>query len=319
MEIDEAETKKADQSTNDGIMAAVGTAGSVSVSLHPLVIMNISEHWTRTKVQLGSPQKIFGALIGKQKGRNVEVMNSFELDYATIDGKVIIDRDYYNEKEGQFKQVFSEMEFLGWYSNGENPAEDDIFVHKQVCEINESPLFLQLNPTSGRPSDLPICVFESVIDIVGGETRMLFVKLGYTLATEEAERIGLDHVARISTGSNESQSRVSEHLLVQHSAIKMLASRVALIRDYVKAVEAGELTLNHDIIREAQSLAARLPVLQADLFQPQFYNQCNDAALMTLMGSVQKSCNNLMQFIHKYNVLHQRQWVSGRRMRGIFF
>ena len=71
MEIDEAETKKADQSTNDGIMAAVGTAGSVSVSLHPLVIMNISEHWTRTKVQLGSPQKIFGALIGKQKGRNV--------------------------------------------------------------------------------------------------------------------------------------------------------------------------------------------------------------------------------------------------------
>ena len=73
----------------------------------------------------------------------------------------------------------------------------------------------------------------------------------------------------------------------------MLASRVALIRDYVKAVEAGELTLNHDIIREAQSLAARLPVLQADLFQPQFYNQCNDAALMTLMGSVQKSCNNL--------------------------
>ena len=63
MEIDEAETKKADQSTNDGIMAAVGTAGSVSVSLHPLVIMNISEHWTRTKVQLGSPQKIFGALI----------------------------------------------------------------------------------------------------------------------------------------------------------------------------------------------------------------------------------------------------------------
>ena len=72
----------------------------------------------------------------------------------------------------------------------------------------------------------------------------------------------------------------------------MLASRVALIRDYVKAVEAGELTLNHDIIREAQALAARLPVLQADLFQPQFYNQCNDAALMTLMGSVQKSCNN---------------------------
>eukprot|EP00093_Oithona_nana_P000585 00585.XXX_1686_2738_1 [CDS] Oithona nana genome sequencing. len=314
-------SKKATEaaSSSNGIMAALGTAGSVSVSLHPLVIMNISEHWTRTKAQMGNPQKIFGALIGKQKGRNIEVMNSFELDHTTVEEKVIIDRDYYDMKEEQFKQVFADMDFLGWYSTGESPNEDDIDVHKQICEINESPLFLQLNPVSGRPADLPICVYESVIDIVRGETRMLFVKLGYTLATEEAERIGLDHVARISSGTSEVQSRVSEHLLVQHSAIKMLASRVALIRDYVKAVEAGQLPLNHEVIREANALTARLPVLQTELFQPQFYKQCNDAALMTLMGSVQKSCNDLMQFINKYNVLHQRQWVSGRRMRGIFF
>jgi hypothetical protein len=32
-------------------------------------------------------------------------MNSFELDYTFIDEKVIIDRDYYNIKEEQFKQV----------------------------------------------------------------------------------------------------------------------------------------------------------------------------------------------------------------------
>ena len=185
MEIDEAEVKKPNQTAVDGIMAAIGTSGSVSVSLHPLVIMNISEHWTRCKVQNGGPLKIFGALIGKQTGRNVEVMNSFELDVVNVDGKVIMDRDYYNEKEGQFKQVFSEMDFLGWYSTGEGATEDDISFHKQICDINESPLFLQLNPTSGRPSDLPICVYESVVDIVGGETRMLFVKLSYTLATEE--------------------------------------------------------------------------------------------------------------------------------------
>jgi COP9 signalosome complex subunit 6 len=44
-------------------MAATGTAGSVTTSLHPLVIMNISEHWTRTKAQVGKPQKVFGALV----------------------------------------------------------------------------------------------------------------------------------------------------------------------------------------------------------------------------------------------------------------
>ncbi len=89
------------------IMAATGTVGSVTTSLHPLVIMNISEHWTRTKAQEGKPKKVFGALIGKQKGRNIELMNSFELDFTVVEDKVIIDRDYYNMKEEQFKQVYS--------------------------------------------------------------------------------------------------------------------------------------------------------------------------------------------------------------------
>ncbi len=36
------------------------------------------------------------------------------------------------------------------------------------------------------------------------------------------------------------ESRVSEHFTVQHSAIKMLSSRLAIIRDYVQAVESGK-------------------------------------------------------------------------------
>lgn len=46
---------------------------------------------------------------------------------------------------------------------------------------------------------LPVTLFESVIDLVAGEATMLFVQIPYTLATEEAERIGVDHVARMSS------------------------------------------------------------------------------------------------------------------------
>jgi len=42
--------------------------------------------------------------------------------------------------------VFKELEFLGWYTTGGPPDPSDIHVHKQVCEIIESPLFLKLNP-----------------------------------------------------------------------------------------------------------------------------------------------------------------------------
>lgn len=35
------------------VMAGSATVPSVTVSLHPLVIMNISEHWTRIRAQAG--------------------------------------------------------------------------------------------------------------------------------------------------------------------------------------------------------------------------------------------------------------------------
>ena len=49
-------------------------------------------------------------------------------------------------------------------------------------------------------------MYESVIDLVNGEATMLFVELTYTLATEEAERIGVDHVARLSSQEGEQHS-----------------------------------------------------------------------------------------------------------------
>ena len=39
----------------DTVLASSGSSGSVSVALHPLVIMNISEHYTRIKAQYGKP------------------------------------------------------------------------------------------------------------------------------------------------------------------------------------------------------------------------------------------------------------------------
>ena len=98
---------------------------------------------------------------------------------------------------------------------------------------------------------------------------MLFVKLPYTLATEEAERIGLDHVARISTNTDTDTSRAVDTLLAQHSAIKMLASRVKIVLEYVKAVERGELEHNHEIMRQIRALSHRYVSSCHDIFMNQ--------------------------------------------------
>ena len=103
---------------------------------------------------------------------------------------------------------------------------------------------------------------------------------------------------------------VSEHLLAQYNAIKMLHSRVKMILEYAKAVKngnthslllcawrkmpttlnlslvivksfhnlflffffSGEAPCNHEIMRDALSLIQRLPVMKTDLFREDFYN-----------------------------------------------
>uniref|UniRef100_A0A2M4ATQ6 COP9 signalosome complex subunit 6 n=2 Tax=Anopheles triannulatus TaxID=58253 RepID=A0A2M4ATQ6_9DIPT len=300
------------------VMAGSATVPSVTCSLHPLVIMNISDHWTRTRAQKGSKPLAFGALIGKQKGRNIEVMNSFELKYDILNDDVVIMMDYYHVKEEQYKQVFSDLDFLGWYTTDGIPTEKHINIHKQICEINECPIMLLLDPLSRNMNQLPISVYESVIDIVQGDAMMLFVPLSYTLATEEAERIGVDHVARMSTNESDENSTVVEHLLAQYSAIKMLNSRVKIVLAYIKAVESGQLEPNQEILRMAYSLSRRLPVVQNPAFKEEFYTQSNDVGLITYLGALTKVSNDMNQLVNKFNVLYDRQGM-GRRLRGIFF
>lgn len=44
---------------------------------------------------------VFGALLGKQNGRNLELCNSFELQHCETDDDCVIDMDYFQNKEEQ--------------------------------------------------------------------------------------------------------------------------------------------------------------------------------------------------------------------------
>lgn len=51
---------------------------------------------------------------------------------------------------------------------------------------------------------LPVSVYESLIEVVEAQSKVLFASVQYTLATEDAERVGVDHIARASvTGASE--------------------------------------------------------------------------------------------------------------------
>ena len=74
-------------------------------------------------------------------------------------------------------------------------------------EFNESPLFLLLGENvSPTAKELPIQLYETGTQMVNSIPKMLFVKLPYKIETVEAERVSVDHVAKVSATSGDAGS-----------------------------------------------------------------------------------------------------------------
>lgn len=295
------------------------SSGSLAVLLHPLVIINVSEHYTRTRAQNdGAGVNVFGAILGVQDGRRIELFNSFELVVNTVDGADMIDAEFLESKSMQFKEVFPNLDLLGWYTTGPAVTEAHMEVHKQMMSGNESPLFLLLDPApKATARELPLSVFESVVEIKDDNQTTAFINTGYGLATEEAERIGIDHVAKVSGSTGPSvSSEVTLHLSTHRSAMEMMRERIVIIRNYLQAVEAGEIPRNHQILREIAGLCSRLPIGSDSTAGTKFLKNTNDALLISYMAMMTKGFNAMSEMLEKFPIVHDRG--ASRRGRTWF-
>lgn len=191
-----------------------------NISLHPLPILNISEHLVRTRLQSDDGElTVYGVLLGTQQGRDIEIQNSFEIrldSSSSASSAPTINHAFLKSRQAQYKQVFPTLDLLGWYTIGGVPTPQDLEIHKQLLAYNETPLLVQLHQTVASfenaevNGELPIRVYESVVELVQGETTSFFVPAGYKIETGEAERIAVDHASKAgaeSGGDHESASK----------------------------------------------------------------------------------------------------------------
>jgi COP9 signalosome complex subunit 6 len=294
--------------TNTGSTATNTGKSSVTLSLHPLVIMNIAEHYTRVRVQTSRVTPVFGALLGKIKGRHVELCNTFEfklanISTATTDPEITIDMDFLTKKLELIRQVHPDLDFTGWYTVESKDWNSSLMssFYSQLSSLNESPLLLRLDPF-GVSNELPIHVYETTVDLT---TKLDLIEISYTLITEEAERIGIDHVARYSvTDGTSDTSIVSDQIAIQYNAIRLLYQRMLLLLEYVRAVKQGQLERNEDLLREIGSLCQRLPIINTDdnnnqAFREDFDIQQSDVALLALLACCTQEISTLNDYMSK--------------------
>ncbi|KAI0503990.1 hypothetical protein KFK09_014937 [Dendrobium nobile] len=264
-------------------MASSSRSGP-TFKLHPLVIVNISDHYTRVKAQTqrsvstgtasssltaangSAAPRVFGCVIGEQRGRTVEIFNSFEMILDPI--SQTLDRAFLEKKQELYKKVFPNFYILGWYSTGNDAEESDMQIHKALMDINESPVYVLLNPAiSHAKKDLPVTIFETV----------------------------------------------AAHLTGIHSAIKMLNSRIRIVHQYLLAMQRGDVPLENSLLRQVSSLLRRLPAMESEKFQDDFLMEFNDTLLMTYLAMFTNCASTMNELVEKFSTIYDRHSRRGGR------
>ncbi|WWC73242.1 uncharacterized protein I206_107208 [Kwoniella pini CBS 10737] len=303
-------------------VAIGGATSGLTLNLHPLPILNISDHLNRSRLTSSGDIKIFGALLGTESNREISVVNSFELIFGSPDGDVdmaeastsatrntsqMLNTAFFDTRREQFKQVFPTLDVVGWYSIGKYPALEDVTLHKQFAEIIETPIFLLFDSEHQPASQaLPVKIYEAALAEGGKDedTKGKFVELVYGIETGEAERIAVDGVSRGGMGGEGEESTVVANLTTQRNAIRMLYERVSVLLQYITAVINKTAQPDHTILRQISAIIATLPTMDAKEFREELTTECSDVQLTTYLTTLTKQLNALSEYADKHNLLH---------------
>jgi len=279
---------------------------SLNVIVHPLVFLNIADHNTRSKVLGGGKAKrVLGCLFGKQAGRNLEIFNSFELNYKFSEtklGQIEIAEHFIKKQSEMLKQLFPESEVIGWYStsNKNDPEDMDISIHKIIQKYNENPVYLimNVNPAPGR--EFPLSMYEGNTQMAGTQSSFSFSKVPYTIASLPAERVTVETIAK-SHDASAGSSKFLLGMIQPTNAIKMLKLQLGKLVEMIQ--KEPKLKTDQDFLRKLNNIMSRIPLITSTLLSTEEKTELAEVALINEMATLAKTVEILQDATEKYKVL----------------
>lgn len=239
---------------------------SLKVKINQTVLLGISDHFVRNLIQNpGYSKRIIGALLGSQDGRTISILSSSELKYK-VDSKtdeiIMVDMDYIKEKVELLKKVYSNYEFLGWYScfteNYKNIKPTDIKIHRAMTKYNENPIYLCLDVTKNMKltNELAVKVFETRLDVKEKGKDEILTEINYEIDVEKGETIAIDHMMK--NYSTVETSQFSDHLSSLLSSLKILKDKLLGLLDILDN-ENSKILENPCIMLELKEVLNSFP------------------------------------------------------------
>uniref|UniRef100_A0A7S1Q3Q2 COP9 signalosome complex subunit 6 n=1 Tax=Neobodo designis TaxID=312471 RepID=A0A7S1Q3Q2_NEODS len=268
--------------------AAPEVEPTTPVALHPLVIVNITDHYTRNVMASKDASKAtraVGALLGQQSGRKVEIFTSFELLYTVKGDTVVIDEAFLKERRDSFLAVFPDYDVVGWYTTGKGLSAGDIAaVHHGVfvSQHNESAVAVVLDAQpEAKSKNLPVYALET-------RANKSVAKVPFTVESEESERIGVDAAMKVDFASS-GETGLEPAAMRLRSAVDMLQERIAVVVAYLEAVESGKIANpDYELLRRIADVVNQLPTGDAPQLVSAMRSDTRDALLIAFLGVVSK-------------------------------
>ncbi|KAJ2753151.1 COP9 signalosome complex subunit 6, partial [Coemansia nantahalensis] len=161
--------------------------------VHPLVLLNVSEHTTRTLAcvragKAGAPQALCGALLGRQQDSRFEAFLSFEL--KLVEGAPAqIDWEHFAIRLEQLKIIFPDDDFIGWYvvSTSTRLTAPMGRLHESVLARYPAALLMVFDAAlgDGVRFSLPVAMYESLAAERVDESRLQWYRGGAEPAADE--------------------------------------------------------------------------------------------------------------------------------------
>ncbi|KAK1754336.1 maintenance of mitochondrial structure and function-domain-containing protein [Echria macrotheca] len=236
---------------------------SRNVSVAPLVLLSVVDHYNRTEISTSKNKRVVGVLLGQNDGKNVRVSNSFAVPFEEDekDPSVwFLDHNYVEAMNDMFKKVNAREKLIGWYHSGPKLRASDLEINELFKRYTPNPLLVIIDvqpKEAGVPTDAYFVVDEIKDD--GTTTTKTFVHTPSIIEAEEAEEIGVEHLLRdirdVAVGT------LSTRVTNQLQSLQGLHLRLRDISAYLQKVLDGTLPVNHTILGNLQDVFNLLPNL----------------------------------------------------------
>jgi COP9 signalosome complex subunit 6 len=277
---------------------------AVSISLHPLVLLNLSDQYTRRLADSGSKDRSFGVLVGLTKDRSIHIQNSFEAPSSFSEGHHTLDLGFIEQRLAMVLEIFPTYEFIGWYSTGEfSPA--DMEIQKTLMSVAEHLLYLNFNLSQTTSEEvLPVEVFETHVTVADNVTSHEFRKVPYSIETTDAERISVDFVSKKAAGAGEESQYVAE-MQGNASAMRLLKKRLQLLLQIVE----GDARVRADrrIMRKVNEICNRIPVVPAYNIEKEFDKEVSEELLVVLASAITKGSYALGELVERFHSINMAE------------